>query len=209
MPVARRLQIAAVIALIVAYSVLSHYSNGHAQARDLATLLALAPMLTLGFILLWRVKFVLAIVAALAVAAVLNYFWPALKENFPVLYLVQQAGFYLLMAASFGITLLGNRTPLCTQMADKVHGPLSAAELLYTRQVTAAWAVFFLFNLVLTFLLFGFASLSVWSLFVNFVSLPLIALMFAGEYLVRRRVLKQVNTGGLMATLRVYFAPPR
>jgi uncharacterized membrane protein len=209
MSTTRRLQIAAVVVLIVAYSVLSHYSNGHAQARDLATLLALAPMSIFGLVLLWRLQWLLALAGTLLTAALLYFFWSTLKDNFPLLYLVQQAGFYLLMAATFGVTLLKGWVPLCTQFADRVHGPLNAAELTYTRQVTAAWAVFFLLNLVLTFVLFGFAPLRTWSLFVNFVSLPLIALMFIGEYLVRRRVLKQVYPGGLMATLRVYFAPPR
>jgi uncharacterized membrane protein len=44
-------------------------------------------------------------------------------------------------------------------------------------------------------------------LFVNFCALPLILLMFVAEYLVRRRVLPQAQrSGGLLATLRVYFA---
>ena len=46
----------------------------------------------------------------------------------------------------------------------------------------------------------------VWSAFVNFCSLPLILLMFAAEYAVRRRVLPQVESSGLIAALRVYFA---
>jgi uncharacterized membrane protein len=83
------------------------------------------------------------------------------------------------------------------------------AETRYTRQVTAAWAIFFLANGAATLLLYAFAPLRIWSMFVNFASLPLIALMFAAEYAVRRRVLNQVQTGGLMATLRVYFADPR
>jgi uncharacterized membrane protein len=102
------------------------------------------------------------------------------------------------------------RTPLCTLLADKVHGPLNAVELRYTRQVTAAWALFFLLELLVTVLLYEFASLRTWSLFANFGVPLLIALMFVGEYAVRRRVLPTVhNTGGLMATLRVYFVNPR
>jgi uncharacterized membrane protein len=43
--------------------------------------------------------------------------------------------------------------------------------------------------------------------FVNFCSLPLMLLMFAAEYSVRRRTLPQVQrSSGLIATLRVYFA---
>jgi uncharacterized membrane protein len=206
----RRLQLAAVGAFIVAYSGLSHYSNSHAQERDLATLLALAPMLTLGLLLLWRWRGVLtAALTAVAAGSLCWQLWPLFRQNFSIVYLIQQLGFYGLMAATFGLSLLPGRLPLCTQMADKVHGPLGPAELSYTRQVTAAWGWFFIANMAVTVLLYAFAPLNVWSLFVNFCALPLIGLMFAVEYAVRRRILKQVHTGGLIATLRVYFANSR
>jgi uncharacterized membrane protein len=206
----RRLQLAAVGLLLVAYSGLSHYSNSHAQQRGLATALALAPMLTLGLLLAWRWRGALAALLAAVGAAILCWqLWPLFTQNFPLVYLMQQLGFYGLMAATFGFSLLPGRVPLCTQLADKVHGPLGPAELRYTRQVTAAWAWFFIGNIAVTLLLYAFAPLKVWSLFVNFCALPLIGLMFAVEYAIRRRILKQVHTGGLMATLRVYFADPR
>jgi uncharacterized membrane protein len=206
----RRLELAAVGVFCVAYPVLSHYSNSHAQARDLATALALAPMLTLGLVLMWRWRGAPWALTAAAGAGLLSYYsWPQLTRNFSLVYLIQQLGFHALMAATFGLSLLPGRQPLCTQLADKVHGPLGAAELSYTRRVTAAWAMFFLANAAVTVLLYALAPLELWSMFVNFASLPLIGLMFAAEYLVRRRVLNQVKTGGLMATLRVYFADPR
>lgn len=206
----RRLQLAAVGVFIVAYSGLSHYSNSHAAERDLATALALSPMLSLGLLLSWRWRGALtALFSAILVAILCWRLWPVFKQNFVLVYLTQQLGFNGLLAASFGGSLLPGRTPLCTQLADKVHGPLGPAELRYTRQVTGAWAWFFIANMAVTVLLYAFAPLKVWSLFVNFCALPLIALMFAVEYAVRRRVLKQVYTGGLIATLRVYFADPR
>jgi uncharacterized membrane protein len=122
-------------------------------------------------------------------------------------YLVQQAGFYSILAFTFGRSLRTGSVPLCTQLADKVHGPLSALELRYTRKVTLAWAIFFLVNVAATFLLFAIAPLRVWSAFVNFGSLPLMLLMFAAEYAVRRHALPQVRrSSGLIDTLRVYFA---
>jgi uncharacterized membrane protein len=206
----RRLQLAAVGVLIVAYSGLSHYSNSHAQQRDLATLLALAPMLTLGLLLLWRWRGALtALLATFGVGLLGWHLWPLFEQNFSIVYLIQQLGFYGLMAATFGFSLLPGRQPFCTQLADKVHGPLGLPELRYTRQVTAAWGWFFIVNMAVTVLLYAFAPLNVWSLFVNFLALPLIGLMFAVEYAIRRQVLKQVHTGGLIATLRVYFANSR
>jgi uncharacterized membrane protein len=123
-------------------------------------------------------------------------------------YLIQQCGFYTIIAFGFGRSLLKGRVPLCTQLADKIHGPLSAAEVRYTRKVTIAWVVFFLLNMAVTGLLFAFAPLRIWSLFVNFLSVPLILLMFGAEYAVRRRALPQVQTSSLIATLRMYFANP-
>ena len=132
--------------------------------------------------------------------------WPLLQQNFSIVYLVQQAGFYSIMAFTFGRSLRKDRVPLCTELADRLHGPLNALELRYTRGVTLAWVIFFLLNLAATLLLFEFAPLRIWSVFVNFCSLPLILLMFVAEYAVRRRVLPPVPRSGLIATLRVYFA---
>ena len=203
----RRLQLAAVVLFFIAYSVLSHYSNLNPQAHDLRTALALAPMLTLGLVLLWRWSGAfMALLAAAATAYLLRAFWPLFAQNFSIVYLVQQTGFYSIMAFTFGRSLRKGSVPLCTQLADKVHGPLSALELRYTRQVTLAWMIFFLCDVAANFLLFEFAPLSIWSVFVNFCSLPLILLMFVAEYAVRRRVLPQVQRNGLIATLRVYFA---
>jgi uncharacterized membrane protein len=207
MALGRRLQLAAVVLVFLAYSATSHYSNLNPQARDLAVALALAPMLTFGLVLVWRWSGAWPVFAASAVVGLLLRFsWPLLLQNFSIVYLTQQAGFYFLMAFTFARTLRAGHVPLCTQFADKVHGPLSALELRYTRDVTIAWTVFFAVNLAATFVLFAFAPLRAWSVFANFISLPLILLMFVIEFAVRRRVLPKVQRNGLMATLRVYFA---
>jgi uncharacterized membrane protein len=205
----RRLQLAAVGVLLVAYSVLSHYSNLNPQARSLGTLLALAPLFIISNALLWRVRGAAsAAIAAGAEALLLYHFWPLLTPNFAALNLVQQCGFYAILAFSFAFSLRKSRVPLCTQLADRLHGPLTAHELRYTRQVTAAWALFFLGQITASLLLFEFAPLRIWSLFVNFCSPPLILAMFAAEMAVRQRVLPATRHGGLIATLRVYFADP-
>jgi uncharacterized membrane protein len=81
--------------------------------------------------------------------------------------------------------------------------------VLYTRRVTAAWAVFFFTVAAVSILLFLFAPLRVWSIYINFCVLPLVGAMFVAEYLVRRRVLPQVRRAGLLATVRVYLATPQ
>jgi uncharacterized membrane protein len=207
---ARRLQLAALSLSVVGYSVLSHYSHSHANERGLATALALAPLVTLGLMILGRWRGALsALLAAIAAGTLCWRFWPSFEQNFLLVYLIQQLGFYGLMAATFGSSLLPGRAPLCTQLADRLHGPLGLPELRYTRQVTAAWCGFFLAQMAATVILFAYAPLNVWSVFVNFCALPLVGLMFLAEYAVRRHVLRHVNTGGLVASLRVYFADPR
>jgi uncharacterized membrane protein len=204
-----RLQFAAVIVLLAAYSLLSHYSTSHPQARDLGAALALAPMLAVGLVLIWRWSGVpQALFAAAAAWFLLQHYWPLFTQNFTLVYLIQQCGFYLLMAVSFGRSLWGGRVPLCTQFADRLHGPLTVRDLKYTRSVTVAWVIFFILNLAATFLLFEFAPLRIWSLFVNFCALPLILLMFVAEYAVRSVALPARPRSGLMATLRIYFANP-
>jgi uncharacterized membrane protein len=210
MALGRRLQLAAVVAFFVAYAVLSHYSNSNPRAHDLGAVLALAPMLTIGVVLILRWSGVLwAALMAAAAALLLREFWPLFTQNFSVVALIQQCGFYAIMIFSFGRTLIKGRVPLCTQLADKIHGPLNPSELRYTRSVTVAWVIFFLLNVAATLLLFELAPSHVWSLFVNFFSAPLVLLMFAAEYAVRRRALPQVPRSGLITILRVYFANPR
>jgi uncharacterized membrane protein len=203
----RRLQLAAIIVFVVAYAGLSHYANSVAKTHILGIGLAAGPVLAVGLLLLWRSSPLwVALLAAVVAALLLRHFWPVLEENFSWVYLLQEGGFYSLMAASFGYSLLGNRVPLCTRLADKVHGPLTPQEVLYTRRVTAAWTLFFVLMTAATFGLFGFAPLRTWSLFANFCAVPLMALMFVAEYAVRRRVLPQVQRRGILAAVRIYFA---
>jgi uncharacterized membrane protein len=203
----RRLQLAAVILFVVAYAALSHYSNSMAKTHDLGVGLAVGPILTVGLLLLWHwTRPGVALLAAVAVATLLRQYWPVLESSFTWVYLIQEGGFYSLMAASFGQSLLGDRVALCTQLADKIHGPLTPQELIYTRRVTAAWALFFILIVMVTVGLFLFAPLRIWSLFANFCVLPLIGLMFVVEYVVRKHALPQVRRRGILAAVRVYFA---
>lgn len=207
-PGIRRLQFAAACGLVVAYAGLSHYCNA-TGARTLGAALALAPLTLLGVALAWRWTAIpIALLLTAGIAAGLYRLWPLLERNFPLLSLCQESGTYTLLGITFARTLWGTRVALCTELADRVHGPLAAHEILYTRRVTAAWAAFFFAIAALSVLLYGVTPLRIWSIYSNFCVLPLIAAMFLAEYLVRRRVLPQVTGAGLLATVRVYFASP-
>lgn len=100
-------------------------------------------------------------------------------------YGIPHAVIYLSLLWLFGQTLRAGKEPLVTRFARRVHGPLPPAMAAYTRRLTIAWSVFFVLQLLASALLFKFSSLSVWSLFINVLNFPLLALMFVGEYAYR------------------------
>jgi len=95
---------------------------------------------------------------------------------------------------------------LCTRLADRLHGPLNAAEIRYSRRVTLAWTLFFALMTATVAVLYVSVPRPVWSAFVNFAALPLIAALFAAEYVVRGRVLPHTERRGIWATMRVFWA---
>jgi uncharacterized membrane protein len=203
----RRLQYAAACAAIAVYAGLSHCSNAVPGLRDLGAALALAPITVVATVLAWRTAppAVAALLCA-GLAALIVGLWPLLRQNYPLINLVQDSSVYGLLGFTFGRSLLPGRVALCTQLADKEHGPLSAHEVRYTRQVTAAWTIFFVVITAFSILLFVAAPLRMWSLFINFCVLPLVGAMFIAEYQIRRRILPEVKRTGLLATLRAYLA---
>jgi uncharacterized membrane protein len=202
-----RPSLAAVCALFAAYAGLSHYCNTGRGGQVLGAALASGPPVAVALTLLWRSRRpMMALFAALAGAALLYDGWPLLKKNFSMVYLLQDCGMYGLLSFGFGRSLRAGDTPLCTRLADKLHGPLSAGELHYTRQVTLAWALFFAVITTAIFVLFVSAPRAIWSMFVNFATLPLVATMFAAEYAVRCRVLPDTDRRGILATVRVFLA---
>jgi uncharacterized membrane protein len=200
------LQLTAIVIFLVAYPALSHYSISIAKTHGWAVALALGPVLSVAFLLIWRRHRLLAALLAAPAALLLLHYWRLLESNFSLLYLLQECTVYALLAFSFGHSLRRGSIALCTQLADRLHGPLTADEVRYTRRVTAAWALFFAWIAAATCLLFYFAPLHTWSVFANFCVLPLIGCMFAAEYAVRRRVLQQQQPPGILAAVRGYFA---
>ena len=91
----------------------------------------------------------------------------------------------LILLWYFGRTLRAGREALITRLARRVHGSLQPEMVGFTRRVTLAWCVFFAGQVAVSALLLAFARFEIWSMFVNLINLPLIALMFAGEYLYR------------------------
>jgi uncharacterized membrane protein len=206
----RTLKVTAVTASIAAYAGFSHHCNADPGARGLGAALAVAPLSSVGFVLLRRSARPFAALALALIAAGLVYAcWPLLEQNFSKLSLIEECGLYGVLALGFGRSLRASETPYCTRLADSMRGPLTPLEIRYTRQVTLAWALFFAAITLTMAVLFVAAPLKIWSVFVNFCALPLVAAMFIGEHAVRRRVLPHADGAAILATVRAFLANPR
>lgn len=111
---------------------------------------------------------------------------------------------YLSLLWIFGRTLISGREPIVTRFARIVHGQLPAEIDSYTRRVTWAWCIFFASQVVLSLLLYAFAPRTAWSLFVNVLSGPSVALMFVCEYLWRLYRYRNFQHSSLMQAVRAF-----
>lgn len=195
--------------LVIAYPLLAHYTNRSAQHGNLGALLAIAPVVLTALVLAWRASrrlLMLGMVLLLCVA--LWAVWPALEHHFGVVYWLQNAGVLLVLCIVFGRTLLAGQKPLCTRFAEAVHPPLTPQHEIYARQVTVAWTLFFAVMVLISTLLFFLAPLATWSVFANFMTLPLVALMFVAEYRVRRRLLPNLRNTHILDAVRAFRNTP-
>ncbi len=148
--------------------------------------LALIPVLALGYWLVMRshVRPVWVIMLLLAAAAV-TLLGMQERWNLAVAYGIPHAAINLFLLWFFGRTLVRGREPLITRFARRLHETLAPEIEVYTRRVTLAWCFFFAAQIMLSILLFAFAPVSVWLLFISLLTFPLLALMFLGEYIYR------------------------
>ncbi len=189
--------------LVAGYALLSHYSNSVPEAKGLAVALCIGPIGLIALALLWRWGGAWAALGAAWVSGALIYrYLPALEKNYEWLDLAQQCGVYGLLAASFARSLLPGQTPLCTQLAAKMHGALAPVEIRYTRRATLAWMIFYLALVGAIIALFLEAPLRVWSFFVNFIAFGLILAMGIADYGLRRLVLPPRPSGGFLGILQ-------
>ena len=108
----------------------------------------------------------------------------------------------MIHAALFGLfagSLRPGETPVIARIAAAMRPRLAAAEVVYARSVTLAWAMFFLIMGIVSSLLAIFASTSIWSWFVNVASYFLVGLFFVIEFMFRRRVLAEYVDYGFVA----------
>lgn len=189
-----QVRVAARVGLVLlvglAYVLFSHWLMTHTEASAWNVVGVLAPMLVIGTLGAWRAGYKgIATCFALALAALCVQAMLGIRVGSHVLYLLQHAGINFCLALFFGSTLLPGRVSIITAVAHRVHGKdLPPAHLAYTRQVTAAWTVFFLVIVAISLVLFFGFSFDTWAIFANLVTPIATGAMFIGEFSLRYRL---------------------
>ncbi len=92
-----------------------------------------------------------------------------------------------LMLVLFFVSLL--HPPTVIERFARIQNPnLPEAAVRYTRKVTIVWCIFFVCNGCAALYTALFSSLETWTLYNGAISYALMGILFAGEYLIRRRL---------------------
>ncbi len=171
-----------VVLLTIAYPFMVYWGLQHYSA---ATLL---PLLLLLLVMRWfagnRPGERVVLIAILAIVIAVGFIWGhrlGLKF-YPALV---NLGFLVLFAAS-----LVSPPSIVERFARLRHPELPAKAVGYTRRVTWAWCLFFVFNGSAAALTALWASDEIWALYNGFIAYLLIGALAGGEWLVRQRVMR-------------------
>lgn len=166
--------------LTLSYPVVVYVGLQHWSPRAMALVLAALTLLRFGAARMtaWRIL-APAAVALAALAAWADHALPL--KLYPAL--VNAA-----LLAVFGWSLW--HPPTVVERLARLREPdLPPHAVRYTRRVTQVWCVFFIFNGLVAAWTAWFATERVWALYNGGIAYVLIGLLFAGEWLVRRRVI--------------------
>ena len=189
----------------IAYAVATHWAMASGRSPGVGTALAVAPVLAGSLWLALRTRRagwagLAAVAAAVLVAALAWRTAPFVNLLYPVPSVIV----YGALMWVFGRTLAPGREALVTRVARRVHGTLPDDITAYTRQVTWAWCLLFGAMALASALLFAFGPLETWSLFVNVLTLPLIAGMFVVEYAFRLLRYRTFSHVSLLTAVRAF-----
>lgn len=174
-----------------------------------AVLISLVPLGAAALAAAWKSRVRLLLIPLYGIGALLlGLYFDALRDHIAWLYFVQHAGAMSLLALTFGSTLGGNpERALCSRIADfMIATPLDADYFRYTWKVTLAWTAYFTISALISMLLFFLAPITAWSIFANILTPVSLGIMFAGEYLIRRRAIPGGPRLSIAATIKAYRA---
>lgn len=211
--VRRVIRWAGIALLVIGYPLLAHFANASADNSRLGAVVAIAPLILIAVLLARRSRWRVIMMGMLGMLCVALWIgWGALEHHFGLVFWIQHVGIQLMLLVTFGRTLLAGRQSLCTRFAHAVHAPLTPRHEIYSRQVTVAWTLFFAAMALVSTLLFFLTPLATWSVFANFLTLPLVVLMFIAEYWVRRWVLPDMKKKSIFDAVRAFrsgYGSPR
>ena len=184
---------------------LANFLSPKTEVSAAVVVLAFLPITLILLDVLWHTsgkRVALAVAVLIALGGVLLL--PQLQAQISLIYLLQHLTANLLLGFWFGRSLWRNRQPLCTQFAGVLHPRMTPLLVHYTTRVTQAWTIFFFAMATTSILLYLFAPITIWSIFANSLTLPLLVLMFGAEYFVRRRILPPEDQLGPLSAFRAY-----
>lgn len=191
--------------LCIGYAILANRAASASAPGFFEAAVIVSPLLVLGLLLAWRSErrtLWLALWLAAGVGLLLAGHFVAAGTRW--ILLLEHAGINAWLCVGFGRTLAPGAKPLISRLAEIVHGPLTPRLARYTRNATRAWAIYFGLTATASVLLFALAPPPVWSAFVTLLSVPLLAAMFAGEYLVRSLVIPRAERAGFFESVAAY-----
>lgn len=178
---------AAFFGLLLVYPFIVYLGAGVLDLRVLAVLLILAGLGRITGVFLLerktplRTQMIFAGCALAAVAAISLFAGdPAALYYYPVL-------INLLLLALFAASLI-HPPSIIERLARLSEPDLPPEGQRYTKRVTLVWCVFFTLNAAASLATVLSGSAELWLLYNGFIAYILMGLLFAGEYLVRRRV---------------------
>jgi uncharacterized membrane protein len=197
---------ALILLACVGYQWLVHSAIIGEQADSIRLALTLLPLLALAFWVLARARNKILWFLVLLAAGAATYLLERQEMwGLAAAYGIPHAAIYLFLLWLFGRTLLPGKEPLVTRLARRVHGTLPPELETYTRRVTFAWCIFFGAQIIISALLFKFAPLNTWSLFISLLNFPLLVLMFVGEYVYRVARHRNFPHASIFESIHVFF----
>ena len=210
-----RLGKALVVVAFIAYPILLHNFILKDEVEAWLLLLVFAPLLLVASWLIFRsVGKIWWPLVAMAAATLVYYIVTGDHGRVGLLAVngLSHATLNLFLFGLFGRTLLRGREPLISQISRHINGPLNPEITLYTRQVTIAWCIYFMLQVITSLSLSIFAPIAAWSFFINVLDLPLLAIMFIGEHTYRTARHPNHHRTSIMKAIEVYtrdFAVPK
>ena len=192
------------LALLAAYLVACHLATVHRSPW--APWLYFVPVLAMLLsALAGRWGAVVAAGVVVPLLGVLAWGLPNWQGDLNLLYVIQHVCTNLALCWMFGHTLLGEREPLVTRFARILRrGDMPPQVMSFTRSVTLAWMLFFAGIALVSTGFYLLASIEAWSMFSNLINSPLVGLMFAGEYAVRRYKLRGIRHSSILGSLHMF-----